>query len=67
VLKPLEVIWITDECIHPPGPKMVVCVEANLGFFFRINTRPNWQKSLSLKKGPYQRFSPLFPPVIGNS
>jgi hypothetical protein len=56
VLKPLEVIWIHDDCISPPGPKMVVCVEATLGFFFRINTRPNWQKSLSLKKEPDHPF-----------
>jgi hypothetical protein len=51
VLRLLEVIWIHDDCISPPGPKMVVCVEAKLGFFFRINTRPNWQQSLLLKKG----------------
>jgi hypothetical protein len=51
VLKPLEVIWIHDDCISSPGPKMVVCVEATLGFFFRINSRPNWQQSLPLKKG----------------
>jgi hypothetical protein len=51
VLGPLEVIWIYDECISPPGPKMVVCVEATLGLFFRINSRASWQQSLPLKKG----------------
>ena len=35
---------------------MVVCVEASLGFFFRINSRPNWQKSLPLKKVPDHTF-----------
>jgi hypothetical protein len=30
---------------------MVVCVEATLGFFFRINSRANWQQFLPLKKG----------------
>ena len=49
-LKALEVIWIHDECISPPGPKMVVCVESAHGFFFRINSRPNWQESVPLKK-----------------
>src|SRR5262249_52216889 len=35
---------------------MVVCVEATLGFFFRINTRANWQQSLSLEKEPDHPF-----------
>jgi hypothetical protein len=35
---------------------MVVCVEATLGFFFRINTRSNWQQSLFLKKRPDHPF-----------
>ena len=56
MLEPLEVIWIHDDCISPPGPKMVVCVQATLGFFFRINTRPNWQQSLFLKKAPDHPF-----------
>jgi hypothetical protein len=29
---------------------MVVCVESKLGFFFRINSRPNWQDSVPLRK-----------------
>ena len=37
----LDVIWIFDEFIRPPGPKMMVCVEAERSFFFRINT---WDK-----------------------
>jgi hypothetical protein len=56
VLKPLEVIWIMDECIRPPGPKMVVCVEGELGFFFRINTKAGWQQSVLLKKSPDHPF-----------
>ena len=29
---------------------MVVSVEPALGLFFRINTKPNWQKSVLIKK-----------------
>ena len=36
----LDVIWIDDDFIKPPGPKMVVCVAPLAGFFFRINTPP---------------------------
>jgi hypothetical protein len=39
----LEVIWIYDQFIRPPGPKMQVCVDPANGFFFRINERPKWQ------------------------
>ena len=39
-IKPLQVIRIFDECIRPPGPKMVVSIEPDLGFFFRINSKP---------------------------
>lgn len=50
MLGPLDVIWIDDDTIRPPGPKMVVCVQAELGLFFRINTRAGRQTSLSLRK-----------------
>jgi len=39
----LDVIWIDDEFIKPPGPKMQVCVCPVNGFFFRINSMPKWQ------------------------
>jgi len=39
----LDVIWIDDAFIHPPGPKMQVCVCPASGFFFRINSAPKWQ------------------------
>jgi hypothetical protein len=51
VLNALEVIWIDDECISPPGPKMVVCVEAAKGYFFRINSRGHRQPAVPLLKG----------------
>jgi hypothetical protein len=35
---------------------MVVCVQAELGFFFRINSRPNWQQSVPLKREPDHKF-----------
>jgi hypothetical protein len=35
---------------------MVVCVEGELGFFFRINTKAGWQQSVPLKKSPDHPF-----------
>jgi hypothetical protein len=52
----LEVIWISDEEIRPPGPKMVVCVEPNLGFYFRINSNDNWEPCVPLVKVPDHEF-----------
>jgi len=48
LLRPLDVIMIYDDCIRPPGPKMVVCIEPDLGMFFRINTKDRWQVSVKL-------------------
>lgn len=50
MVKVFEVIWIHDDCIRPPGPKMVVCVEPELGYFFRINTEPKWQNPVLIKR-----------------
>ena len=49
LLKVLDVIWIHDGCIRPPGPKMIVCVEPDLGYFFRINTDGKWQTPVKLR------------------
>ncbi|MCB8877338.1 hypothetical protein [Acidisoma silvae] len=38
----LEVIWILDDFIKPPGPKMMVCVAPADGIFFRINSEDKW-------------------------
>lgn len=46
----LEVIWIHDEFIKPPGPKMVVCVEPSLGLFYRISTEGKWQIPILIEK-----------------
>jgi hypothetical protein len=51
LLGPLDVIWIHDDTIRPPGPKMVVCVHAELGLFFRINTKGHHQQSIPLPVG----------------
>ncbi len=40
MLQALDVIWIFDNLIEPPHPKMVVCVNPNDGIFYRINSRP---------------------------
>lgn len=50
MLEVLDVIWIHDRCIRPPGPKMVVCVEPTLGCFFRINSNPYHQTSVQILK-----------------
>lgn len=56
LIAPLDVIWIRDETITPPGPKMVVCIEPSLGMFFRINTNPRWQTPIKLEKTPNHEF-----------
>jgi hypothetical protein len=55
-MNPLDVTWISDEEIKPPGPKMVVCVEPYLGFYFRINSHDNWQPCIPISKEPDHRF-----------
>lgn len=52
----LEVTWISDEEIKPPGPKMVVCVEPYLGFYFRINSHSNWEPCVPITKEPDHKF-----------
>ncbi len=47
-LQTLDVVWIHDECIRPPGPKMLVCITPEQGLYFRINTRGHWQHSIPL-------------------
>lgn len=55
MIRALDVIWIHDDVIRPPGPKMVVCIEPGLGLFFRINTRP-WQIPAALVRLPDHPF-----------
>jgi hypothetical protein len=55
-MKALEVIWIDDDIIRPPGPKMVVCVEPHLNFFFRINSNDNWQPCIPIARQPDHMF-----------
>ena len=49
LLAALDVIWVEDDFIKPPGPKMVVCIAPEPGFFFRINT-PRYPVAVSLLK-----------------
>ena len=49
-LSALDVIWIWDGFIKPPGPKMVVCIEPASGFFYRINTKGKWQVPVPILK-----------------
>lgn len=53
-LNALDVIWIYDGFIRPPGPKMVVCVDPKLGLFFRINTDPKWQTPVKLEQAAHK-------------
>jgi len=55
-MNPLEVTWISDDEIEPPGPKMVVCVEPHLGFYFRINSHDNWEPCVAIAKHPDHLF-----------
>ncbi len=56
MIRALEVVWINDHLIKPPGPKMVVCVEPYLGFYFRINTHDNWQPCVFMPREPHHPF-----------
>lgn len=53
MLAALDVIWIHDGLIRPPGPKMVVCLEPALGLFFRINTEAMWQTPVLLTRADH--------------
>lgn len=55
-MNPLEVTWIADVDIAPPGPKMVVCVEPELGFYFRINSHDNWEPCVPIIREPDHMF-----------
>lgn len=55
-MKALDVIWIPDEEIKPPGPKMVVCVEPRLGFYFRINSSSEWEPCVPILREPDHPF-----------
>ncbi len=46
----LDVIWIHDAFIKPPGPKIMVCVEPTLPLFYRINTEAKWQIPVLITK-----------------
>lgn len=53
MLRPLDVIWVDDEFIRPPGPKMVVCISPTAGLFVRINTRAHWPNSLPIARAEH--------------
>lgn len=40
----------------PPGPKMVVCIEPELGIFFRINSNEHWPKSIPIPLKGHEKF-----------
>ena len=55
-MNPLDVIWIHDDLIAPPGPKMVVCVEPFMPFYFRINSNDNWRPCVPITRDPDHPF-----------
>ena len=42
--------------IKPPGPKMVVCVEPDLGFYFRINSHEIYEPCIPIARMPHHPF-----------
>lgn len=52
----LDVIWISDETITPPHPKMVVCIEPDLGLFYRFNSRDHWKPCVFVAREPDHGF-----------
>ena len=52
----LQVIWIRDEFIRPPGPKMIACVEPDKGWFFRINSKDKWPVPVLLEQSLHRGF-----------
>ena len=51
----LDVIWNFDTEIRPNKWKMLVCIQPDCGYFFRINSRP-WQPALKIEKCPHHEF-----------
>ena len=56
MIRALDVIWIDDGLIRPPGPKRVACIEPELLLFFRINSEPKWQTPVKLERIPHHMF-----------
>lgn len=53
--RPLDVLLIFDETIRPPGPKMVVAIHPDNGWYYRINTKI-WRPAVLIKKEPDNTF-----------
>ncbi|MFM2280140.1 MAG: hypothetical protein RLZZ444_2371 [Pseudomonadota bacterium] len=56
MMKALDVTWISDSEIQPPGPKMVICVEPHIGLYFRINSNDNWEPCIPILRIPDHPF-----------
>lgn len=50
-MDPFDVTIIFDQTIRPPGPKMIVAIRPDLGWFYRINTKP-WKPAVPLIRMP---------------
>lgn len=48
MISALDVVWIFDGTISPPGPKMVVCIHPGKGWYYRINTKGHWRPCVAL-------------------
>lgn len=46
----LQVVRVWDAFIKPPAPKMIVCVDAENGLYFRINSKGHWPDSVPIAK-----------------
>jgi len=52
----LDVVLIFDDTLREPHPKMVVCVNALDGWYFRINSRAILRPCVKLDKNPHHMF-----------
>jgi len=52
----LDVILIFDDTLREPHPKMVVCLNALDGWYFRINSRSTLRPCVKLEKNPHHMF-----------
>ena len=52
----LAVIWIDDDTIDPPHPKMVACVNNKDGWFLRFNSKDTIKPCIRAQRDPYHPF-----------
>ena len=56
MISPLQVVLIHDGTITPPGPKMVVCIHPDQGWYYRINSKNHWKPAVQILREPDHKF-----------